>query len=99
MAKKRNVSVPDEGIEYDKRGRLMYHPELHPNQGKPFSDEETAYLCKYIESDGMKSMSLALGRLELSVKHKLDFVRKNGLVEYYKSKWDRLPEANEYSNS
>lgn len=99
MAKKRNVSVPEEGIEYDKRGRLMYHPELHPNQGKPFSDEETAYLCKFFEVDQMKSLSLALGRVEQSLEYRMVYLRKLGLIEYYKAKWDRLPESDDYLNS
>lgn len=95
MARKRNVSIPDEGIEYDKRGRLKYHPDFHPNQGKEFSDEELAYLCKFYEVDSLKSLSLALGRIEQTLTNKVVYLRKTGLFDYYKKKWDLLYQRGE----
>lgn len=79
-----------EEIFYDKRGRMKYHPAFHYNQGKKFDDQETAYLCKYYELDSLKSLSLALGRLEKSLEYRIAYLRKAGLIDYYKSKWDRL---------
>lgn len=99
MTKKLNKSVPEQGIEYDKRGRLMYHPDFHPNQGKRFTDDETAYLCKFYETDSLKSLSLALGRLERSLEYRIAYLKKAGLFDYYRVKWDRqltLKEGSEY---
>lgn len=81
------VHTPE--IEYDERGRMKYHPLYHPNQGKRFADEETAYLCKFYETDTLKSLSLALGRIEQSLEYKIVNLRKRDLIDYYKSKWDR----------
>lgn len=83
------MSVPEQGIEYDDRGRMLYHPEFHPNQGKRFSDEETAYLCKFYETDTLKSLSLALGRLEKSLEDRIAYLKKKSLFDYYRAKWDR----------
>lgn len=71
-------------VQYDGSGRLKYHPQLHPNKGKRLSESELEYLCKYYESDGMKSMSLALGRPEASLANKVKDLKKKGLFEYYK---------------
>ncbi|MED1919789.1 hypothetical protein P4V64_31415, partial [Bacillus thuringiensis] len=76
-------------VEYDNRGRLMYHPDFHPNQGKRFTDDETAYLCKFYGTDSLKSLSLALGRLEKSLEYRIAYLRKAGLFDYYRAKWDR----------
>jgi hypothetical protein len=92
MAKKRNLAIPEEGIEYDNRGRLKYHPEFHPNQGERLNDEELAYLCKFYEVDSLKSLSLALGRTERTLTNKVNYLRKKGLFDYYKKKWDLLYE-------
>ncbi|GEC93641.1 hypothetical protein DES34_112201 [Brevibacillus brevis] len=83
------MSVPEQGIEYDDRGRMLYHPEFHPNQGKRFSDEETAYLCKFYETDTLKSLSLALGRLEKSLEDRIAYLKKKALFDYYRAKWER----------
>ncbi|MGF9907304.1 DNA-entry nuclease [Brevibacillus porteri] len=80
-------------VEYDVRGRMLYHPEFHPNQGKRFSDEETAYLCKFYETDSLKSLSLALGRIEKSLEYRIAYLKKTGLFDYYRAKWDRQIKA------
>lgn len=85
--KKKKAPKPE--IEYDDRGRMKYHPDFHPNQGKRFTDEETAYLCRFYETDTLKSLSLALGRLERSLEYKIVNLRKRALIDYYKYKWDR----------
>lgn len=76
-------------VEYDSRGRMNYHPDFHPNQGKRFSTEETAYLCKFYDVDPIKTLSLALGRTEKSLEYRIVYLRKKSLIDYYKAKWDR----------
>lgn len=71
---------------YDKLGRMNYHPDYHFNQGKPFSQEELEYLCKYWEVDPPDLISLALGRTEKSLYSKVKRLQKNGLYEYYKNR-------------
>lgn len=90
MSVKMCVPIPDEGIEYDQFGRLLYHPEFHTNQGQPFTTEDLVYLCKFYEVDGYKSVSLALGRTEKSVKQKVENLKKYNQFDYYKNKWDLL---------
>ncbi|RNB94411.1 DNA-entry nuclease [Brevibacillus parabrevis] len=72
---------------------MLYHPDFHPNQGKPFDDDETAYLCKFYEADSLKSLSLALGRLEKSLEYRVAYLKKAGLFDYYRGKWDRQIKA------
>ncbi|WP_052523802.1 hypothetical protein [Geobacillus kaustophilus] len=72
-------------IEYDRWGRMKYHPEFHHNQGKPFTESDLEYLCKFYEIDGPKSISLALGKTERTIRTKVDQLKKRGLYEYYKN--------------
>ncbi|GEC89530.1 DNA-entry nuclease [Brevibacillus brevis] len=72
---------------------MIYHPEFHPNQGKRFTDEETAYLCKFYETDTLKSLSLALGRLEKSLEYRIAYLKKKALFDYYRDRWDRQMNA------
>lgn len=74
----------------DQKGRLLFHPELHPNQDEDFTTEELAYLCKFADVDSLKLMSHALGRTEQKIQNKLNHLRKSGTFDYYKSKWDLL---------
>lgn len=71
---------------YDNRGRMNYHPEFHENHGKPFSQEELEYLCKYWESDDKDLIALALGRTEKTLHKKVRQLRQLGLYDYYKNR-------------
>nr|WP_275900502.1 DNA-entry nuclease [Anoxybacillus rupiensis] len=64
---------------------MKYHPELHPNHGKPFTESDLEYLCKFYEFDGAESISLALGKTEHTILTKVYDLRKRGLFEYYKN--------------
>ncbi|CAM5660806.1 DNA-entry nuclease OS=Lysinibacillus sphaericus OX=1421 GN=LS41612_04505 PE=4 SV=1 [Lysinibacillus sphaericus] len=44
------MNVKDD-ITYDKYGRMQYHPEFHFSHGKPFSESELEYICKFYEVD------------------------------------------------
>jgi len=78
--------VQEDDIQYDRRGRMLYHPEFHENHGKPFSESDREYLCKYFEYDGRFSVSLGLGKTEVAIKGELDRIRKAGLMAYYKNR-------------
>ncbi|MGG7215419.1 hypothetical protein ACQPUY_17765 [Clostridium nigeriense] len=68
-------------IEFDDYGRMKYNPELHPNQGEPWSYEDTKYLIDWLEIIGYEEMSLALGRTEITLRTKVCRLRKDGLME------------------
>lgn len=78
------LQVNDE-IQVDKYGRMLYHPEFHPNHKKPFTEEELEYLCKFWEYDGRRTMSYALGRPERNLQSLVSKLRKKGLFDYYKN--------------
>lgn len=94
-AQKNDRDVKSPAITYDKRGRMEYHPEFHPNQGKRFSVDETVYLCKFYGIDSIKSLSLALGRTEKSLEYRIMYLKRAELFDYYKKKWDRMFERSE----
>ncbi len=74
----------DEGVKYDKYGRMLYHPEFHPNHKKPYTEEELEYLCKFWDFDDRKTMSFALGRPETSISTKVTELMKQNKFLYYK---------------
>jgi hypothetical protein len=75
----------EDSIQYDRFGRMRYHPEFHPNHKKPFKEEELEYLCKFWETDHRQVMSFALGRTEHTLSTKVAELRRLGLFEYYKN--------------
>ncbi len=74
-----------DGIEFDKVGRIKLHPEFHPNHGKPFSESDLEYLCKYYEVDPIRTLAFALGRTEHTCTVRVWMLKKQGLFEYYKN--------------
>lgn len=73
MARVLNGSIrrttPDEddmrdGITFDKLGRMEYHPDFHPNHGKPITLSEKIYIAKFYDTDGMRLVSFALAHGE-----------------------------------
>ncbi len=67
-------------IEYDNAGRMKYNPDLHPNQGKPWSDEDKDYLINWYSKIGLEEMSLALGRSEATIAQKVTKFRNRGIM-------------------
>ncbi len=70
--------------EYDSCGRMRFHPSYHDRNKKKWTHEELEYLCKYVESDGNRSISMALGRTEMTIAAKLTELRKSGMYDHYK---------------
>ncbi|KIV57515.1 hypothetical protein TS65_09845 [Aneurinibacillus migulanus] len=81
-----DIDIDTLDISYDSSGRMNFHPRLHPNQGKPFTEEEKEYLCKYYDIDGSLSMSYVLGRTQKSILNKISKLKRNGMFEYYRGK-------------
>lgn len=74
-----------DGIEYDKLKRMKYHPDFHFSHGKPFSESDLEYICKYYEVDHSRTIGFAIGKTEQTIRTKVDQLRKQGLYEYYKN--------------
>lgn len=79
------MKMQAEEIQFDRFGRMLYHPEYHDNHGKPFTESDLEYLCKYYEIDHSRSISFALGKTEHTLRAKVAYLKKNGLYEYYKN--------------
>lgn len=75
---------PD-GLQYDRLGRMKYHPDFHDNHGKRFSDEELCYLAKFYKFDGRRHVSLALGRPEGPVQKKYLELLHSKRLDFYKN--------------
>lgn len=72
-------------IEYDRLGRMRYHPFFHDKQGTRFTESEMIYICKFWDKDKTKNLSLALGRTETSLAKKIQVLKKDWRYEYYKN--------------
>lgn len=79
------MQVLEDAIQYDNFGRMKYHPDFHPNHGKPITEEDLEYLCKFWEIDHRRSISFALGRTEHTLQTKVHDIRKQGLFDHYKN--------------
>ncbi|RED54775.1 hypothetical protein [Cohnella lupini] len=94
-----NPNIPDfVGLKLDERGRVSYHPDYHPRNGEPFSEEEKIYLCKYQHIDGTRKIGWALGRTESNVDVQLKKLKRHGLYEIYKGmsdeEWESILQRN-----
>jgi len=83
-------------VVYDRKGRMMYNPKYHPNQGKLYTIDEMIYLSKYSDIDGLKSMSYALGKTETSISNKITLMKVSGQYDFYRSltdeQWENILE-------
>lgn len=82
-----------DGITYDRFNRMLYHPEFHFNHGKTFSGEELEYLCMFYGVDHVRSLAFALGRTEHTIRVKYDRLRREGLVDMYRLRYQKRLEA------
>jgi hypothetical protein len=74
-----------DGIEFDRLGRMKFHPDFHQNHKTPFSQSDLEYLCKYFDVDPIRTIAFALGRTEHTCATKVSALKKQGLFEYYKN--------------
>lgn len=76
-------------VEFDRLGRMKTHPFYHPRQGVRMTEEEKEYLCRFFKHDGLKSMSMALGRTEKSVSDAYHRLRAKRKVHFYKLQYEK----------
>lgn len=67
-------------IEYDRFGRMRYHPEFHPNNGKPWTTTEQKYLLDYYYVIGAEQISFDLGRTIQTIYEYASRMRHDGLL-------------------
>jgi hypothetical protein len=68
-------------VTYNEKGDLNAHPDLHPNNSKPWSGDELQYLIEFYHQIGCEEMTLALGRSTSSVRHKYRTLCESGLMQ------------------
>lgn len=67
-------------VSYDRYGRMQYHPDYHPNHGKPWKQPDQVYLIQRYDLDGSEQVSFALGRTIHTVMTRAYELRKAGLM-------------------
>lgn len=77
--------VLDDDITYDKLGRMQYHPEFHFSHGEPYSESDLEYICKFYDFDHARALAFAIGKMEHSIRVKVDFLKKRGMFRHYKN--------------
>lgn len=74
-------SVDNDQLTYCKNDYAEYNEFYHPNDGKAWTEEEIRYLTKHYKHDGVKSISLGLGRTCKAVKLKYYTLVKQGKIK------------------
>jgi hypothetical protein len=67
-------------VTYDSYGRMNYHPDLHKNQGKPWTTLDQQFLIENYETMGPEQVSFALERTIHTVMTRAYELRKKGLM-------------------
>ncbi|SFC52879.1 hypothetical protein [Bacillus sp. UNCCL81] len=76
----------EEVYEFDKQGRMTYHPDFHFNYGTPVTEDEKEYLCKFYETDDIRTLAFAVGRTEGSIRVLVKQMVRNGKYTFYKNR-------------
>lgn len=77
-----------DGLEYTASNkRLKYNPDFHENHGTPWSKEDLLYLCGMWGRGKGQQISLALGRTLSTCMSKVYTLRKYGLFETYRKRF------------
>lgn len=62
------MEATKEEFRYSNGGsRLCYHPDMHPNHGKPWTTRELAYLAYHYKRGHLATLALDLGRTHATV--------------------------------
>lgn len=75
-------------IEYDRYGRMKYHPDFHQRQGQPWTTIDVRFLVDNYYKIGPEEASFALSRTIHSVMQMVYELRKKGVM--------KPPEGREY---
>jgi hypothetical protein len=84
MGRKIYQECLDDGLRFDNQGRMLYHPDYHPNNGKRYTEEELEYICKFCHHDDIRALSFAIGKPETGIATMINKLRKEGKFGYYK---------------
>ena len=73
------------GFEYTLSNyRMKYNSSFHENHGKPFTEEELAYICSIWDVTKKDNISRVLGRTHGTILKKVNDLRRNDQFEYFK---------------
>lgn len=72
-------------VEYDRWGRMKYHPDYHARHLVEYTTKELSYLCKQYYRGNVKTLAASLERTETAVRQRVCELRKEGKFDYYKS--------------
>lgn len=75
-----NSISEDRPIEFDRYGRMQYHPDYHANHGKPWKTSDQKFLIENYDKIGPEETSLALERTIHTVMTKAAKLRREGLM-------------------
>lgn len=79
----------DNKLEFDQFGRMKYNPDFHFNHGKVMSEDDLMYLCKFWGLESVKSLSLGLGKTEMTLASLITKLKKDGRYDEYIKKYDK----------
>ena len=67
-------------IQFDAYGRMLYHPDYHPNHKAPWTTADQRFLIENYAGIGPEETSLALGRTIHSVMQRATDLRRDGVM-------------------
>ncbi|KOY81501.1 DNA-entry nuclease [Lysinibacillus macroides] len=65
---------------------MNYHPKFHFSHGKPFTERELEYICKFYEIDHVRTIAFAIGKTERAIHTKVQCLKRGNLYDYYKNR-------------
>lgn len=80
-------------IRYDQYNRMQYHPEFHTKHGEKFTTEDLEYLSMFYGVDKCRSLAFGLGKLESVITAKYNYLKRKGLINFYRKGYQRKYEA------
>jgi hypothetical protein len=82
-----------DGIMYDKSNRMQYHPEFHTRQSERFTSEDLEYLSMFYGIDKCRTLAFGLGKTESVITAKYNYLKRKGLISFYRDRYKRKFEA------
>ncbi|MTI95206.1 MAG: DNA-entry nuclease [Firmicutes bacterium] len=80
----------ESNVQYDRWGRMKYHPDYHENHRKPWDKEDDMYLCAMHGSMKIGDIALALGRTYRSAAQRLETLKRKRLYKRYRTIMSRM---------
>lgn len=67
-------------IQFDRYGRMQYHPEFHAKHKQPWTTTDQAFLIENYDTMGPEKVSLALERTIHTVYQRVCYLRRVGIM-------------------